>query len=86
MKGTNLKFTDLKVKDQGNYTCVAQNTEGSIEFTFVVEVIGKLGIKNTINVFMGLTLWCASDFLQVTVASLDLVTFEKGSVKQRKAV
>ncbi|XP_060557455.1 fibroblast growth factor receptor 4-like [Ruditapes philippinarum] len=42
MKGTNLKFMDLKVKDQGNYTCVAQNVAGSIEFTYVLEVMEKI--------------------------------------------
>jgi hypothetical protein len=44
MKGTHLKFIDLKVKDQGNYTCVAQNVAGSIEFTYVLKVMGKIMI------------------------------------------
>ena len=36
----NLKFTEVKVEDNGNYTCVASNDGGSLEFTFVLEVIG----------------------------------------------
>ena len=40
VKSMNLKFTEVKVEDNGNYTCVASNDGGSLEFTFVLEVIG----------------------------------------------
>ena len=41
MKGHNLKFTSLRVTDRANYTCRAQNSEGYLDFTFVVEVKGN---------------------------------------------
>ena len=41
MKGHNLKFTNLKVEDRANYTCRAQNSEGYLDFTYVVDVNGN---------------------------------------------
>ena len=41
MKGSNLKFMELEVSDRGNYTCVASNAVGRLEFTFIVDVISK---------------------------------------------
>lgn len=40
VKNQNLKFMEVKLEDEGNYTCVAQNAAGKIEFTFHVLVEG----------------------------------------------
>lgn len=58
VKGTNLKFTELRVEDEGNYTCAAQNSEGFIEFTFVVHVIERIwpletNVSSNISVYEG---------------------------------
>lgn len=42
LKGNNLKFENSTVSDSGNYTCVAQNTLGKIEFTYIVEIDKKV--------------------------------------------
>lgn len=42
MKGTNMKFMEIQPKDSGNYTCIASNSAGRIDFTFIVNVIEKV--------------------------------------------
>ena len=31
---------ELKPSDRGNYTCVASNSAGTLEYTFILNVIG----------------------------------------------
>lgn len=42
MKGWRLTIGDLMPEDEGKYTCVITNQYGSINWTFVVEIIRKL--------------------------------------------
>lgn len=42
IKGHNMKFMELKPSDSGNYTCIASNPAGRIDFTFVVHVMEKI--------------------------------------------
>ena len=37
-----LKLSDLQARDSGRYTCRVTNQAGSINFTYTVEVVGKL--------------------------------------------
>ena len=40
LKSSNIKFMELKPSDRGNYTCVASNSAGTLEYTFILNVIG----------------------------------------------
>ena len=40
LKSSNIKFMELKPSDRGNYTCVASNNAGTLEYTFILNVIG----------------------------------------------
>ncbi|WAQ95021.1 FGFR4-like protein, partial [Mya arenaria] len=58
MKGINLKFTALQILDRGNYTCLAQNTEGKVEFTYVVDVVEKIwplevNVSSNVTIYEG---------------------------------
>lgn len=54
MKGWRLTIGDLMPEDEGKYTCVITNQYGSINWTFVVEIIRKslivyLSIKSSLR-------------------------------------
>ena len=40
-----MKFMEIQPKDSGNYTCIASNSAGRIDFTFIVNVIGMVFFK-----------------------------------------
>lgn len=42
IKGSTLKMEDLVPTDSGQYTCIVSNEHGSINHTYMLEVIGEL--------------------------------------------
>ncbi|KAK8732274.1 hypothetical protein OTU49_007000, partial [Cherax quadricarinatus] len=49
IKGATLKMENLVPTDSGNYTCVVNNAHGSINHTYVLEVIERLPSRPIIN-------------------------------------
>ena len=41
IKKYKLTIPSLAAEDKGNYTCIVSNTEGQLEWTFYVDVIGE---------------------------------------------